>query len=358
LQTVRNLTPLVHRRVFKMGPGRRYFDVVVVKGAFRLEPGLLVLADEPSTISLADEPWNPEEAGRSSVRIAADAVLRKPATDLFVTGSARAPGGKPLSSWDTAVVVSDTSGMILRQHARVTGPRTWQHGAFGWSLTAPAATTEVPIRYELAYGGVHRENPEGPPGVPERWSVHKANPSGLGHLEASSLDVRRTYPAPQWESLDDPVSAPGRAAVLAGYGPVARNWRSRHRYAGTYDHAWRARTREEAERGLPPDYPADFDPRFFQSAHPSLVAAGHLCGGEQLGLVGLLGDETAFVTRLPSIRVHAETYDGVGPWQHEDLPLDTVHVDLEARLVHLAWRLTLDPDRAVGGVVLTHSEAS
>lgn len=351
LASVKNLTPFVHFQCQKMGAGRRFFDTVAVKGSFTLAPDTLAIAEEQSAIVYADEYWSEPDAARSSLKWAGEVVLAKPGTDVLVTGTARAPGGRALTEWDCAVVVRGGHGTVLRHTVQVTGPRSWEHRALrGWTLSPPGPALSVPIRYELAYGGSYLdvESPKESP----RWIAHAANPSGSGACDEDALDRGRSYEAPQWQLHSHPVTAMNREVPLAGLGPVARMWSCRRKYAGTYDEAWERRLREDVASGLPADYPADFDLRFFQCAHPGLVSREPLRGDEHVGLGGLLGTASDYVLRLPGIALSARLLVGVRQWQEHPLRLDTVHFDLDAARVHLCWRLTLDPEWDVRAAVI------
>src|SRR3954467_11120150 len=105
LQSVSNRTPLELFQCDKMGVGRRFFDTVVLKGTFALAPATLEPTEEQQPIALADEPWDPDNAERSSLKHAGEVLLTKPSTDVIVTGTARAPGGEPRKEWDCAVEV-------------------------------------------------------------------------------------------------------------------------------------------------------------------------------------------------------------------------------------------------------------
>ena len=327
-----------------MGPGRRYFDVVIVKASYALAEGPLKPADAPAPIALADRWHDPDDATRSSLRVAGDAVLFKPATDVFVTGAAHAPSGQPTASWNAGVVVTGGWGSI-RYGARVCGPRWWEHHRLrGWTTTPAEPARSVPIRYERSFGGAYEKD--------EQPEVHPDNPSGVGFLPSARMRRDQRYPAPQWTPPAQADPAPGEVTPLTGLGPVARPWRSRLKWAGTYDDAWLQRTRTEAQQGLPPDYPADFDPRFFQCAHPSLIAPGHLSGDERIGLVGLVEGRERLSFDLPGERLAAHIKGRFRKWRETDLRLDTVHIDLDHRRIDLTWRLTLDHASDVVGVVL------
>lgn len=134
---------------------------------------------------------------------------------------------------------------------------------------------------------------------------------------------------------------------MTGFGPVARPWTCRLRYAGTYDDAWLRAAREDVAKGLPADYARDFDPRFFQCAHPALITPEYLDGDEEVTLAGLMPGARPFTLRLPGVRVVAELRNGKESTSLEALCLDTMHIDLDAATVSLCWRLTLNQARDV-----------
>jgi hypothetical protein len=222
----------------------------------------------------------------------------------------------------------------------------------GWGLTEPEPATEVPIRYELAYGGAYALPAQTGDSDGPRWCIEESNPCGSGFFDARSLDKGRFYPGPQWEHPLHPVTAINHPVPLSGFGPTARSWSSRLQYAGTYDAAWEERAHSDMRQGLPADYPADFDLRFFNGAHPELISRTHLRGDEQIGLAGLTGSAAPFIFSLPGVSLRAELLDVSGRWREEQILLDTVHIDLDTASVHLCWRLTLDEQRDVRSAVI------
>lgn len=349
LEEVHNRTPFAEFQCDKMGVGRRFFDTVVVKGTFLLAPGSLTLAPEQEGPALNDEVWDAQVAERSSLRRAGDVVLFKPRTDVLVTGTARVDA--PRAEWDVRVAVTRGDRALVDRRFHVTGPRRWVRRDGEWSLAAPEPVSEVPLRYELAYGGAYPD----PEDASAPWTVYRANPSGTGFVDprgSDDVDIA----APQWLEPGMELTTPERELPLAGFGPVARPWESRLGFAGTYDEAWKRRAREETARGIPPDYAADFDPRFFQCAHPDLIAEP-LRGDEVITLEGLTPGSPLRM-RLPSQRVVAHLLDGQGAAEIEAMRLDTVHVDLDAARVFVCWRLTLDQARDVRAAVVVSEEVS
>ncbi len=350
LQVVENATPFTHFQCQKMAPGRRYCDVVVVKETYLLAPGRLMPAGEVAEIALADRYHQDGARLRPSLAVPGDLHLPKPGADVFVTGHANAPRNEPSRRWRASVVVRRGSATVASLELEATGPRHWKHrGAGGWMIAEPEPATRTPVRYEVAFGGTY-EDPN--PNAAERYRVHHDNPCGTGHFDESSLDRSRTYEAPRWELVGSPIGAINRPYPSVGFGPVARMWGSRLRFAGTYDLAWRERLRPDREAGIVPDYASDFDARFFHCAPPALQTASPLVGDEQVGLYGLAASMPELVFQLPGAPPRAEVCGLDKQWRGHPLPLDTVHVDLDAERVHLVWRLCAQPEDGVVAAVI------
>src|SRR5262249_19528641 len=73
----------------------------------------------------------------------------------------------------------------------------------------------------------------------------------------------------------------------------------------------------------------------------SKFAPSYLEGDEEIVLTGLMPGAGPYALQLPGVRVAAGLIDGKGDRSPRRLPLDTVHLDLDAATVSLCWRLTL-----------------
>lgn len=335
LQEVENRTGFAHLAFDKMGKGCRFYDVIVCKAGFVLEAGTLGAQVVPAPIVLSDRYWDEAAAGHSSIRAAGDVLLYKPGTDILLTGSAR--NHEPAASWLGGIGVVRQGQTVVQHGMRLYGPRAWQYSRWrGWQLGAPGVTEDVALRHELAYGGVQH----GSDGVARAWAP---NPAGQGFLDARTLDQAQAYPAPQIETPDMPLKRMNGDYPLAAPAPLARFWPQRTRFGGTYDAVWQA----QFENNPVPDYPPDFDYRFFQCAHPNLVSPQHLHGDEQINLAGLLPQPGRLQLRLPGMAIHAHLFAANGRQLVREMLLDTVHIDLDARHVALTWRLTLDQQEKI-----------
>jgi len=313
---IRNHTPFPNLGFESRGHGGEVFHILVVKGTFRLEssPVLKPIPDQRPLI-MSDEYHSDPTC--SSVRFECDINPFKPATDIHLTGTARSHEGKPRQAWEVALRV----GTVAKQ-LRVTGPRHWEHSPLGgWILSKPEPAKEVPIRYELAFGGLYGEG--------KSAKVCEENPVGRGFLGGKSPPKDAPIPAPQIESPDHPVDKLDRVTRPEGFGPIARSWQPRLRKAGTFDDAWL--------RSRWPDIPDNFDFAHYNSAHPDLIAPGYLKGDEPVELHGFHTDGPV-KTALPNFTVFClvRLLDGViAP---APMHLDTIVFDVDAHLAYLTWR--------------------
>lgn len=357
LTEVDNQTPFQHLSFDKMGPGRLFYDVVVVRGSFDLCPNRVSLAREQTLPVLADAWWDEQNAELSSLKEVGDVLLYKPGTDVFVTGTARTAPQQPATDWRAGVMVMRGEAILLSHILALHGSRFWQHTRLkGWHLSPATPADTVPLRYELAFGGAYMKRAKGNVLTLE---TYKPNPSGTGFFDAATLNTDARYPGPQIEDPKKPIGRINESYPLAGFGPVARFWSDRTRYAGTYDAAWKEQFEFSKRNQLAPDFPPDFDLRFYQCAHPSLICPTFLNGNERIGLGGLLPEATSFVTHLPGIRLQAHILAATAPpSQTMPLNLDTVHIDLDALKIHLSWRLRLNPEYGVRAIAIEWKQAT
>jgi hypothetical protein len=329
LEEVGNLTPFAHMAFEKLGTAAQSYDVIVVKAACALRPGCgpdgIVPVDEPAPLHLADEHFGDPE--QTSLRVAGDTLLFKPATDLYITGHARPPRAHA-DQW-AAEIRLVRQGHLRKRRLRLLGERHWQWSMRRrWHLSPTQACESLPLRYELAFGGRHAKD--------GAWIEHADNPVGIGFVDAEGLDRNRPHPAPRIELFDQPSRAPGKPIGVPGLGPLPRFWQARSRHAGTYDETWQA----QFDSAQVPGYPRDFDLRFFQGAHPDWVFEPWLAGDESIQLLGLTGD-APIAGRLPGWRIEALLISADGAATLAPLRLDTIEIDLDAARLYQTWRLAI-----------------
>ena len=233
---------------------------LIVKATFSIgRDGRPTLHDEQAPLRPNDIPHDPE-APAGSIARPTDFVPAKIGADVIVLGDA--VGRRPAPALDVAVKVRDRTAPL-----RVHGPRVY-FASVGKVAVGPAANTDrVPIIYEKAYGGT----------TPDYQIVERRNPAGVGVARRpSDLEGR---PAPQIEHPARPYTAAGEAPEPVGLGAIAPGWSPRCERAGTFGDAWR-----KDRLPLPP---LDFDPRFYNMAHPSLQIDEPLRAGDEIAILGM-----------------------------------------------------------------------
>lgn len=314
---LRNYTPFSPIFFESRTPHGRDFYVVALRGTFQIVP-FSTIQPAPEQRPIVEADVYHGEPNCSSVFIESDLAPYKPKSDIHVNAVAHAPGGRPLSSWPVHVRIGN-----LNHCVRVTGPRSWvRDGKEDFHLTEPEPCIEVPVRYELAFGGVWKN-------VWGQSDVCQENPIGLGYLRDGEMPDEDVVQAPQIESPEDPIGDIGIQHRPVGLGPIARAWLPRRSFAGTYDNAWLAHRW--------PNLPEDFDPRHHNSAHPALIYPGHLCGDEEVVLNGLRPTGTQRFN-LPGYWMVLMVHLGDGRQSFAPMLLDTLFIDAVDQLVYLTWR--------------------
>jgi hypothetical protein len=298
--------------------------VVVAKATYTLPEGDAEAVPAAVQRGLLISDLFEAEPGYSPARIEADMVPRKLACDVIVAGTAHAPNARPVQSFIAEVAVGG-----MRKAVRVVGERRWRRGILGdFAATRAAEVAAVPLSYSKAFGGMYDHTTIGGKD-PQIFLRHPENLVGCGYYDGAFLRLADGSPLPQFEALDDPVTAPQRLHKPAGFGPIARNWTARRQHGGTYDQRWLDTTF--------PLLPPDFDDRYYQCA-PRDQQIAFPRGGEHVTLTNLRpgGGTTSF--RLPTLDMPM----AVIPRDRRPVRLypviDTIVIDTDAATIDLVWR--------------------
>ncbi len=235
---------------------------VAIKATFIIDQRELKVAPEPSPIFPADVFWG--DPASSSVRYAGELHPPKRATDVVLVGDGYAPGGRPAPYFGVSIAVGQ-----LKKIIHVYGNRVWIAG-LTVAPSAPQPATQVPLVYEKAYGG-RQELPDG------TFLAEMRNPVGIGFRGKRAASEMANKPVPNLDHPRSPICSLSDQPPPAALGYVAPAWQPRASFAGTYDEKWKKKRA--------PYLPADFDPRFWQSAPPDQVYPGFLRGGEPVELI-------------------------------------------------------------------------
>ena len=292
--------------------------VVLVKATYRLNgDGSTELHPDqepiyPTAIFLGD----PE---RSSLLRDAEMVTDHPGTDITLLANAHAPRGYSALQVDVGVVVGNVGTAL-----RVFGDRYWDAGVFQPVATPPVPFVAMPIVYERAFGGTNVVA-----GLPGQEESEPRNPVGQGF--ASSARTLLGRPLPNVEDPGHPIREWNDRPLPVGFGAIPPMWSPRREYAGTFDAAWKAQRM--------PLLPREYDRRHTLSAHPALVSAQPLRGGELVTLTNLTpGGLFRFQLPRPYLIVTTATRGGR---LRQGIQLDRVIIEPDAAKLALVWRSTL-----------------
>ncbi|CAD5256731.1 MULTISPECIES: DUF2169 family type VI secretion system accessory protein [Halomonadaceae] len=359
-----NPTSFPHALYRKLGPGGLEYQVLAVRGTFRFTGNnrRLALAETQRPIRWQETYAAGPEGGQARYIVDdSDLIIGKPTTDVHVHGILRSPTGQPRSAWQVRVQVGPVDKRLI-----VRGPREFRWQLIGgWRVTQAEPVSEVPLDYRYAFGGhytpeahevgndtldvaartlYYPDNPVGRGWLPKR-ADYKQAPGEVAKYLRPDLNAVTRLPAPQLEDPDWPVHSPFDRLPPAGFGPIARWWQPRINRQGTLDEEWLAHRH--------PHWPDDFDARFYNSAHPDLMAPDYLRGDELVILTNCLAGSQrlqsgnvslySYRTRLPGLAIKALAEQQSGKQTVTRLALDTVGIDLDLNELTLTWRALFPP---------------
>ncbi len=284
----------------------------------RIHHGELEPSEEQPAPPFEDVYW--DDPASSSLRYEGLNAYTRPATDIYLNGSAWARGGRLVEQMDVELRVGP-----CQAKARVIGDRVWVSTLGTLRASPPVAFERIPLRWERAFGGGSVN--AGARGFEAR------NPIGVGLYR--SLEQATDAPLPNIEDPQGLVSELWSRPNPVGFGAVARHWSPRVGFAGTYDERW---TRTRA-----PLWPNDFDERFFIAAAPGLSATPHLRGGESVMLAGLHPDG-GFGFRLPTLRLACKSVY-FGRVERHAMRLDSVWIEPDEMSLTLGFRCVVRAGR-------------
>ena len=379
-----NHTPWPAQNFLHVDPAGDVFHVLVCRTTYSLRGmpygadgiGQPVLLPGPQQPPLVTEDVYEGALNSSSVVQESDFAPYKPLCDvLLVNATAYAPGGRPTPRWSVGLRFGKHFSKLLN----VTGPRHYERslGSLGTlALSQPQLATQVPLSYQLAYGGpnvveAHRRADQAAASdrAPEPPAFYIPNPIGTGRLggrdtrswveqEAQTLrhallrdggdslaaherllanfTDQAAYRGPQIESTKQSFAGDERDYAVLGYGPIARWWQPRHALAGTHDERWRATQW--------PKSPLDHDYRYWCCA-PQDQQVPYPQGGEEIVLVNLTPpspstDQDGSVRfALPEQPLCALVRMQAGPLLLMPLAIDTIVIDLGAATLAVVRRV-------------------
>ena len=289
--------------------------VVAVKGTFDVgRDGRARLAARQIPLVYADEHHG--SPASTSVRYESDFSPPKPLTDVLVSGSAFAPGGRPVRQMTVRL-----ESRWIAKDVLVTGERHWESRILGIRQSTPEPFLELPLRWERSFGGSDYSHQS-----PRFHGAELRNPVGVGfHLNHATASIEGR-PLPNLEAPRNPMVRWNDKPTPCGVGFVGRGWQPRIAYAGTYDDRWL--------ENRAPFLPGDFDPRYFQAA-PEDQQIPHPKAGETFVCHGMTRDGF-FKAILPDVKVPVR-FRFVDHDVRKQAQLDTILLEPGDMRMQLVW---------------------
>lgn len=306
-----NYTPFPGIAWENVNANAAWFVTTVARVKFSFKAEMLVFDSDQGELFTSDQFFE-EEA--SSVRYESDYVRFKKKTDIILNANAFSPDGKAVSAWECGIRIYDEKSHLLKAYGlRVKGEKKYLKAGPIWSPSFRSKATQVPIRYEKAYGGCIMIPAKDDHHEDEYIKVDPYNPIGCGIKKIG--DPEQTVYSPQIEYLEKM-----NTKVPAGFGFINRAWKSRSDLAGTYDQAW-----VDNQHPLPPH---DFNSDYNQGAHPELIMKGYLKGGSRIELTNLREGEPVQTFELPQLELLARLRTHTGD-MYQTMNLDTLIIDVD-----------------------------
>jgi hypothetical protein len=326
-------------------PAGEYVLSVLVKRSYQIVPsGTCTRAEMDREILGGDIYW--DHPMNSSVRYETDFWPFKVATDVVLNGTAYAPGGELATSCLVTLQVNDRRKVI-----QVVGDRVAQYADGGPPVFSdPEPFTEMPLRYEYAYGGTDVFSDL------KTVQPYPRNPLGRGFVVANASKSLEDLSLPNLEDPRMPVSPETlclgdyklweNCPVPAGLGWFPKVWRPRAMLAGVLPrdraieqelrqaYAQLITDREQREAYLKHGF-RDMDFRFFNGASQDLTFP-FLAGGETIVTENLSRDGGVSF-RLPSDTPRIGLDIGAG-LQEPEVALHTVMIHMDEGEIDLIWR--------------------
>lgn len=260
------------------------------------------------------------QPGKSSLAAAGETVPFKQGGELLLFGAAH-PQNAEATVTEVSLGLRRANDRFWEKTLRVFGPRRWEKGLLGISVSKPGPLAHLPLRYEHAYGGCDPNHDD---------KLFAQNPAGVGYSDKGWRVGGMTLP--QIEIGPKFISSPTHRVTPAGFGPLAPFWEPRSQAFEKLDH-------EAIDWGGCP-YPADAPAQMYNAAPLDQRFDQPFQGEETLRLKGLVEGAPldGVLLNLPRLRPDLKLIRGTRVENVQPV-CDTLVIDADARQLSLVWRV-------------------
>ncbi len=322
---------------------------IIAKASFDIENRARAKFSDSQQIEIYENDVSEKKGGSNSQAIVheSDLIAFKPLTDVVFHGNAHCPPGKKAYYLDVGLQVANRKKII-----RAIGNRRAIALPTGIKFSDPIAFEEMPISYNLAYGGKDLKSEQG-----MEYSYQK-NPLGKGFVVKKNQSSLQDLELPNLENPSQ-LLTPSNLALEkyenwikwpepAGLGYVGKNFYPRYTFSGLAPDEFMENEmmRQESIRNMPeigtgadsvpPPATPMMNHRFFCGASSGL-SMPYLKGNERIALHYLDKNFPQFYFDLPDIQPSCWLDVGEGP-ENMSMVLQTAEIYKEKNLLSLVWR--------------------
>ena len=250
--------------------------VVKISARFELDGSITPL---PQAVELASGDQYIDESEDRSLACANDLVPFKQGFEWLLTGQVQVAEGRTAQNVTLAWV---RNGQPLQEKTlALFGPRQWQKTWVGIVPSEPEPLTDIPLQWELAYGGQDDSGDE----------VLAENPVGQGWCGKSrKAAIGQAMPQIEQQPL---LLRAGQRRTPGGFGPVAPHWAPRQAGFSSLD----AEALSHGESPYQPQTPADL----YNAAPQDQRLEQSPLAGDAVLLKGFYREAPNLVLTLPTV---------------------------------------------------------
>jgi hypothetical protein len=240
---------------------------------------------------------------------APDELFYRGGVDLFVFGSACAPGNRPVAQMEVSIQI----GTEFQRKLAVFGDRIWEKRNGAIVPSAPQPFTAMPLTLQNAYGG-HDEWDELP--IP-----FGSNPVGKGFIFQEETAIGK--PLPHIENPDH----------------LIQSWTDQPEPVGfcAPPPVWPLRVAKFIEFDPATGMMKKIDPKFFNTCFPDMIVPHEMAQPGTMVVIHGMHPQGPLTLRLPPTPIEATIhFDDV---RHQAIPfIDQIGIDTEQETVFITYR--------------------
>ena len=235
-------------------------------------------------------------------------IVYKKNTDIVLNANAYSPFNEKMRSWNCGVKIFDPNGDLIKDYfLNVKGEKELVKIGVFWIPRLREKASEVPIRYERAYGGIVKDSEN------NMIKTNYYNPVGCGIKKI--IDENDIVYSPQINYQNIVFTK-----TPAGFGFIGKIWKNRLKYIGTYDEKWL--------KDVYPYNPDNFNYMYYQSAHPELIMNGYIKPETTIELYNLMKNSEIAYFKVPKFELIARLKFHTGEI-FQKMDLDTLVIDID-----------------------------